>query len=431
MTNTTLSTCSVIKIEGGKPLKGKVRISGSKNSVLPLLFSTLLTSDTCLIEDSPDLLDVKNTVDLLEFLGAKVQKSGKALKVFPRDVHSFQTPIETVRKMRASVLSMGPLLARFQRAVVGLPGGCSIGKRPIDQHLKFFSKAGAKVEIKEGYIFLEVPYKKPVDFSFDIITVTGTENAMLYLSSVKGKSVLRNIALEPEVMDLARALRKMGVKISLKGRVMEIEGKEDLSGFVHKVIPDRIEAGTFMVATVVTGGEVIIENVRLDHMEAVVAKIREVGGQVENLGNGRVVVSRNLKDLKPSYIETAEYPGFPTDMQAQFGVMLCIAKGRSEIYERIFENRFQHFFELKKMGAKVEINGRRVSIEGVDRLKGAKVNSTDLRASASLVIAGLIAEGTTIVKDVHHLDRGYERLEEKLKKLGASVERLRLSGYEI
>ncbi|WP_457600984.1 UDP-N-acetylglucosamine 1-carboxyvinyltransferase [Hydrogenivirga sp.] len=423
MMNTISYSSDTFLVEGGVRLKGRVRVSGAKNATLPIVFSTILTREPCLIEDVPDLLDVKNACELIHLLGADGNRDKGKVVIDPSGVNSYETPETIVKRMRASVLSMGPLLARFRRARVALPGGCSIGARPIDQHLKFFVGAGARVSVKDGYVEIEVERKRPTEFEFELITVTGTENALLYLSAVEGKSVLKNIAVEPEVMDLIEVLRKMGAEIEVEGRTATIVGSEELRGFQHRVIPDRIEAGTLMVASAVTGGDVELENVRLDHMQAVVDKLVSAGAEVLQTGEGRVrVLGRN--SLKPTDVVTEEFPGFPTDMQAQFMVLLSVAEGSSMVYESIFENRFQHVYELKKMGADIEVRGRSAHIKGVKELKGAEVVSTDLRASASLVVAGLIAKGTTTIRDIHHLDRGYERLEEKLNALGASVERL-------
>ena len=429
MTSTVSYTSEVLSIEGGRRLSGRVRVSGSKNATLPILFATILTDNECSIHDAPDLLDVHSTIKLLEFLGAGVERSGSTIRVNPAGIKNRKTPEEIVRKMRASILAIGPLLGRFSRAVVSLPGGCSIGSRPIDQHLKFFQKAGASVKIKGGFVYLNVEEKKPVEFTFDLITVTGTENALLYLATIEGESVLNNIALEPEVMDLIHVLKKMGAEISVDGRRALIKGTGSPSNFEHRVIPDRIEAGTLMVASAITEGDVVIDNVVPAHLGAVIEKLREYGTHIEAVGAGsiRVVGQDGGNNLT---IETSEYPGFPTDMQAQFCSLLSVTQGRSIVVERIFENRFQHVSELVRMGANITVKNRTAYIEGVEKLWGATVNSTDLRASASLVLAGLVAEGTTIVREIHHLDRGYERLEEKLRKLGASIRRLP-DGYEI
>jgi len=424
MMNTTLYTSSdYLVIRGGRPLEGEVVVSGAKNATLPILFATILTDEDCLIANVPDLLDVRNTLKLLGNLGAQTEFYQSRVFVKP-SVRSFTTDQELIRRMRAGVLSLGPLLGRFGKAVVGLPGGCSIGARPIDQHLKFFKSAGAKVEIKEGYVFVELKKKRGVRFRFDIITVTGTENALLYLASVPEESVLENIALEPEVMDLVEVLRKMGARIEVKGRVARVKGNERLSGFTHSVIPDRIEAGTFLVAGILTDGDIRIKGAKPEHMRAVIEKARSAGGDITVESDGAIRVRRG-SELKPCDIETEVYPGFPTDMQAQFMALLSLARGLSRIRENIFENRFQHAQELNRLGANITVRGNVAYVEGVSELWGAEVYSTDLRASASLVLAGLVARGVTVVRDIYHLDRGYEKLEEKLKRLGATVERRR------
>ena len=421
--NTTSYSSDIFLVRGGAKLRGNVRVSGAKNASLPIMFATLLTREGCVVENVPKLLDVENAAELLERVGAKVDRLGDKLFIDPEDVRSWETPENIVKRMRASVLSMGPLLGRFGRVRVALPGGCSIGARPIDQHIKFFVSAGADVQVRNGYVNLEIKKRKKVSFRFDLITVTGTENALLYLSTVEGESVLENIALEPEVMDLVEVLNKMGASVEVEGRRAVVRGSPELKGFVHRVIPDRIEAGTLMVAAVITDGEIILEDVELQHMEAVVGKLLEAGARVENIGTGKVKVTRGSR-MKPLDITTREYPGFPTDMQAQIMALLSVTEGRSTIYESIFENRFQHAYELVKMGAKIKVRGRTAIVEGVERLKGTQVDSTDLRASASLVLAGLVAEGTTIIRGIYHLDRGYERLDKKLSSLGASIERL-------
>ena len=423
MTNTISYTSEILRIEGGARLSGRVRVSGSKNATLPIIFATILTTQPCRIKDAPDLLDVENALALLKLLGAEFHKEDNEILIDPSGIRKTSTPEDIVRKMRASILSMGPLLGRFRKARVSLPGGCSIGARPIDQHLKFFERAGARVSVREGFVNLEVERKKPVEFSFDLITVTGTENALLYLASVEGESTLRNVALEPEVMDLVHVLKKMGAEITLEGRELRIRGREELSGFSHRVIPDRIEAGTFLVAGSLVGGEIVIENVLPAHLKSVIDMLAQHGTSIHEEGIDSLRVSHN-GHRKPLQIETSEYPGFPTDMQAQFCTMLSVTPGTSTVVENIFENRFQHISELNRMGARITVKGRKAIIRGVDGLWGATVNSTDLRASASLVIAGLIARGTTVVRDIYHLDRGYDRLEEKLRKLGAVIERL-------
>ncbi|MFN3870515.1 MAG: UDP-N-acetylglucosamine 1-carboxyvinyltransferase [Aquificaceae bacterium] len=423
MKSTILYTSDSLLVEGGRPLKGEVKISGAKNASLPILMASLLSEEVCVLEKVPDLLDTRTALELLEGLGAEVEFQEGTVKIDPKDIKSFVASDDVVRRMRASVLVMGPLLARFGKALVSMPGGCSIGVRSIDQHLKVFEKAGARIEIKHGYISLELEEIKPVEHTFEVITVTGTENALLLLSKCERRSILRNIALEPEVIDLVEVLRKMGAQIEIEGRTAIIKGNSYLRGFNHRVIPDRIEAGTFMVAGFLTGGEVILKDTRVEHLGSVIEKLREAGARVDILSLDSLRVS-SKGEIMPLSISTGEYPGFPTDMQAQFMVLCCLAKGVSEIRENIFENRFQHVAELQRMGADIHVKDRLAIVKGVEKLYGAEVYSTDLRASASLVLAGLVAEGTTLVRDIYHLDRGYERLEEKLKGLGATIERL-------
>ncbi|MEN3034271.1 MAG: UDP-N-acetylglucosamine 1-carboxyvinyltransferase [Aquificaceae bacterium] len=412
-------------IEGGTRLEGAVRISGSKNASLPILIASLLTSERCTLKEVPDLLDTKTMRELLESLGATLNIAGKLWEIDPSGVNSFQTPEEPVRKMRASVLAMGPLLARFKKALVAMPGGCSIGVRGIDQHLKVFQLSGANINISHGYISLEAKILKPVEYTFEVITVTGTENALMLLSACEGQSVLKNVALEPEVIDLAKVLCSMGAEIYFEGRTALIKGSEYLRGFDHTLIPDRIEAGTLAVASHLTGGDVLLLGANPEHMHAVLEKLAECGAKISILKDAIRISSEGI--TKPLEIATEEYPGFPTDMQAQFTTLCSIAPGDSKITENIFENRFQHVAELQRMGADIQVRSRTAYIKGKRALTGAEVYSTDLRASASLVLAGLIAKGTTIVRDIYHLDRGYEALEVKLSSLGARIARLRYS----
>ncbi len=422
MKDITSYTSDYLVVEGGVPLKGRVRISGAKNSALPVLISTLLTQEPCTVENVPHLLDVKTTLELLRSLGASVEGKDGTVWVDASRVDRFYAPEVLVRRMRASILVMGPLLSRFGKAVVAMPGGCSIGVRAIDQHLKVFEKGGANISIRHGYIHLSADRIRPVEHTFDVITVTGTENALMFLSRCEKRSILRNIAIEPEVMDLVEVLRKMGVHIEVYERTAIIKGSEELRGFQHRVIPDRIEAGTFMVAGFVTGGDVILEDVRPEHMGSIMEKLRESGAIVETVDRHTIRV-RSSGEILPLDISTREYPGFPTDMQAQFMAMLCLADGVSKITENIFENRFQHVAELQRMGADISVKGRTALIKGMGKLYGAEVFSTDLRASASLVLAGLVAQGRTVVRDIYHLDRGYEGIEQKLQTLGAYVKR--------
>ncbi|MCS7170842.1 MAG: UDP-N-acetylglucosamine 1-carboxyvinyltransferase [Aquificaceae bacterium] len=423
MKNTTSYTSEALFIEGGRALKGRVRVSGSKNASLPILMASLLSKETSAIENVPELLDTATAFELLRSLGAVLEFEKGRVLVDASSVNNHRAPDEVVRRMRASVLVMGPLLARFGRATVSMPGGCSIGVRSIDQHLKVFEKGGASIEVKHGYINLEVERIRPVEYTFEVITVTGTENALMFLSGCEKRSILRNIALEPEVMDLVEVLRKMGVEVEIEDRTALIRGIAETKGFFHRVIPDRIEAGTLMVAGFLTGGDVLLEDVRVEHMGSVIEKLKEAGAEVDILSLGSLRV-KGGGVVKPLSISTAEYPGFPTDMQAQFMVLCSLADGISEIRENIFENRFQHVAELQRMGADIHVRDRVALVRGVDRLYGAEVYSTDLRASAGLVLAGLVAKGRTVVKDIHHLDRGYEKLEEKLRALGATIERL-------
>ncbi len=425
MKSTTLYTSEAFLIEGGKPLRGIVEISGAKNASLPILMASILSEEVCKIENVPDLLDTRTAIELLKSLGAYVEFKNGLVIADAKNLNRYEAPDEIVRRMRASVLAMGPLLARFGKAMVSMPGGCSIGVRSIDQHLKVFEKAGAHVKVKHGYVNLEIREIKPIEYTFDVITVTGTENALMFLSRCEKRSILRNIALEPEVMDLVEVLRKMGVEIEIEDRVALIRGNPYLTGFEHRVIPDRIEAGTFMVAAFLTGGDVVLKNIRVDHLGSVLEKIKEAGAKIEIISLDALRIKGGGR-IRPLKISTSEYPGFPTDMQAQFMVMCCLADGFSEIRENIFENRFQHVAELQRMGADISVKDRIAIVRGVEKLYGAEVYSTDLRASASLVLAGLVAEGNTLVRDIYHLDRGYEKLEEKLKALGATIERLPL-----
>ncbi|MDW8237036.1 MAG: UDP-N-acetylglucosamine 1-carboxyvinyltransferase [Aquificaceae bacterium] len=409
-------------IEGGETLRGTVEISGAKNASLPVLIASLLTNQECIVRKVPELLDTKTTRELLESFGARLRIEGKTWHIDPSGVNSHEAPEALVRKMRASVLVMGPLLARFKKARVAMPGGCSIGVRGIDQHLKVFQLAGASINISHGFILLEAKALKPVEYTFEVITVTGTENALMLLSSCKGTSVLKNVAIEPEVLDLAKALNSMGAEITFEGRTAVIKGTEHLGGFDHSLIPDRIEAGTFAVASHITGGDILLLNANAEHMSAVLEKLSECGADISVSDNAIRVSSKGI--IKPLDISTQEYPGFPTDMQAQFTTLCAIAPGQSLITENIFENRFQHISELLRMGADIKVRSRTAYINGKRALTGAEVYSTDLRASAGLVLAGLIAKGTTIVRDIHHLDRGYESLELKLSSLGARIARL-------
>ncbi len=411
-------------IKGGKELKGKVKVSGSKNASLPILFASILSGGIEL-NNVPRLRDVDTTCQILSHMGLQVEREEKRVEV-KGSVKRTEAPYELVKMMRASILALGPLVAKYKRAVVSLPGGCAIGLRPVDLHLKGLEKLGARVEVKHGYIVAEASDGlKGAEITLDFPTVGGTENLMMAAALAKGKTVIRNAAKEPEIVDLARALKEMGAQIEGEGTdTVEIVGKEELKPATYSVMADRIEAGTFLAAVGVAGGEIEIEDFPYDSLTSVIEKFLEAGLEVERLGEKRVRVKKKGK-LRGTDITTAPYPGFPTDMQAQFMATMCTAEGVSVIKETIFENRFMHALELQRMGAQIKIDGNTVVVKGVERLYGAKVTATDLRASASLVVAGLGAENTTEVYRIYHLDRGYERLEEKLRGLGAQIERVK------
>jgi UDP-N-acetylglucosamine 1-carboxyvinyltransferase len=411
------------RIKGGKPLKGRVRVSGSKNASLPILFASILTGELRL-RNVPDLKDISITGQLLEAMGFTVKFSSGEVSVKEGFSVDPTAPYELVSKMRASILSLGPLLARYGRATVSFPGGCAIGERPVNLHLKGLEKMGAEFELKRGYILGRVKGRlKGAEVYLDFPTVGGTENLLMAATLAEGKTVIRNAAKEPEIVDLAKALKGAGAKIEGEGTdVIEVEGVEELSPIDYTVMPDRIEAGTFLAAVAAAGGEVIIDDFPFDSLVAVVDKFLESGLTVEKVG-GRVALVRKERPLKGTEVITQPYPGFPTDMQAQFMAAMCLAEGTSVITETIFENRFMHVPELQRLGANLEKKGNTVIVNGVKKLIGAEVEATDLRASASLVVAGLAAENTTVVHNIYHLDRGYERLELKLKALGADIER--------
>ncbi len=415
-----------IRVVGGNPLRGTVRISGAKNAALPILCASLLADGDHHFRNVPDLRDIGTTAALLRHLGLEVTVDAPAVTVRTRPATSREAPYELVKQMRASVLVLGPLVARYGEAKVSLPGGCAIGARPIDQHLKGLEAMGAKIDLSHGYVNVTVPggRLRGAEIVFDMPTVTGTENLMCAAVLAKGRSTLVNAAREPEVEELACVLNKMGASVDGAGTdTIVIEGKGELQPVDHAIMTDRIEAGTFMVAVAATGGDALLEGVTFEHLEAVAQKMRRAGVVVEREGSGVRVVGK--PPFKPTDVITAPHPGFPTDMQAQFMVLMCLAAGRSAITETIFENRFMHVSELSRMGAKIDIRGRTATIEGGLPLEGAEVMATDLRASASLVIAGLIANGTTEVRRVYHLDRGYEHIETKLAALGANIHRVK------
>src|SRR5688572_16821482 len=404
-----------ILIRGNRPLKGQIRVSGAKNAALPILCATLLSDGASILRNVPNLKDIETTSALLRFLGRDVTLDLPEVRVNPatREANP-EAPYDLVRQMRASVLVLGPLLARYGRARVSLPGGCAIGARPVDQHLMGLEALGAKIEVEHGYIKAEAPRLRGAEVVFDMQTVTGTENLMMAAALARGRTTLVNAACEPEVEELGRVLNKMGARVDGAGTsVIHIEGKDELLPFDHAISAHRIEAGTFMAAVGAAGGDVLLETAPLESLEPVVVKLRKARVEIER--EGPHVRVRRLDRLAPVDVATAPHPGFPTDMQAQFMAMMCVAGGRSVLTETVFENRFMHVPELSRMGARIETHSNTAIVEGVRQLSGASVMATDLRASASLVIAGLVAEGETLVRRVYHLDRGYEQIEKKLK----------------
>ncbi len=409
-------------VEGGRPLEGEVEISGAKNAALPILFATILHSGRSVLENVPELHDIATTVQLLQTLGLKVEHEGTGVQVDATEIPSCEAPYDQVRKMRAGVLAMGPLLAREGRARVSLPGGCAIGERPIDQHLKGFEAMGAEITLEHGYIEARCKRLKGAHVHFDMTTVGGTENVLMAATLADGTSVLHNAACEPEVVDLAEGLIRMGARIEGVGTpTITVEGVESLGSLNHEVIPDRIEAGTFLAAAAITRGNVLIRCSRLEHLDAVVLKLAAAGVEVRRAGDGIRV--QHHGELHSVDIRTAPFPGFPTDMQAQMMALMTVATGRAVVTETIFENRFMHVQELRRMGAKISVEGNSAFVTGVDRLLGASVMATDLRASASLLIAALAAKGRSEVLRVYHIDRGYARIVAKLRDLGAAIER--------
>jgi len=409
-------------IEKSTPLKGVVRISGAKNSALPILVASLLADGETVIEEVPILKDVSVICELIRHLGAEVILDGEREKAIIRTdgIKVFETPHHLVKQMRASILSMGVLLARCGKVRISMPGGCAIGIRPIDLHLKGFQKLGAEINLGCGFVEASCRKLRGNNIYLDFPSVGATENIMMAAVLADGETVIENAAEEPEIVDLANFLNEMGAKISGAGtKIIKIEGVKNLNPCNHIIIPDRIEAGTYMVASAITGGDVIIENVIPCHLRPITAKLLEAGMMVEEYENSIRVQGK--KPINPVDIKTMPYPGFPTDMQPQMMSMLCIASGTSIVTETVFENRFMHVGELKRMGARIKIEGRSAVIDGIESLSGAPVKATDLRAGAALVLAGLIADGYTEVYDVHHIDRGYVKMVEKLKNLGAKI----------
>jgi len=412
-----------IEIRGGSKLEGEVTISGAKNAALPLMAAAILVDGITEFDNIPDLVDIKSIKALLEDLGAVCRGQGATLSIDASAITKLEAEYDLVRKMRASVLVLGPLVARFGSARVSLPGGCAIGARPVDMHLRGLEALGAEITVEHGYIEARAEVLVGGEIYFDLPTVTGTENLMMAAVLARGRTVLRNCAREPEVVALAQALNTMGADVSGAGTaVITINGVEKLHPAAVSVIPDRIEAGTFMVAAAATHGDVRVKECRPDHMGGIISKLKQTGCSVEVIPEGVRVCSTG--EIQSTDFKTLPYPGFPTDMQAQFMVLMAVARKNSVIHETIFENRFMHVNELQRMGADISISGNYAMIRGVEALSGAPVMASDLRASASLIIAGLIARGTTRINRVYHLDRGYDAIEKKFSALGADIQRI-------
>ena len=413
-----------ILVTGGPSLTGEVRISGAKNAVLPILCATLLADGPVEVRNVPKLHDVLTTAKLLQQLGAGVERSEGAMTIDPRGVNSHVAPYDLVKTMRASVLVLGPLLARFGDAEVSLPGGCAIGSRPVDLHLKGLQALGADISVDHGFIKASAKRLRGAHHVFEMVSVGATENVLMAATLAEGTTVLENAAMEPEIVDLADCLRALGARISGAGTPrITIEGVDTLRGGSHAVVADRIETGTFLVAAAMTGGRVVARNARPDTLDAVLDKLREAGADVMVEGDS---IALDMRGRRPRAVDivTAPHPGFPTDMQAQFMAMNCIAEGTGIIHETIFENRFMHVQELLRLGADIRVDGHTAVVRGIERLSGAPVMATDLRASASLILAGLAADGDTLIDRIYHLDRGYENIEAKLSGLGAKIKRL-------
>lgn len=415
-------------ITGGRPLVGEISISGAKNATLPILCASLLTDGELLLTNVPRLHDVTTILRLLGQMGVTSEFANDKLTLRADRVRHLEAPYDLVKTMRASILVLGPMLARFGKARVSLPGGCAIGSRPVDQHIKGLAAMGAEIQIDKGYIVAHAKRLKGARIVTDMVTVTGTENLMMAAVLAHGESVLENAAREPEIVDLATVLSTMGAKISGAGTDrIHIEGVESLHGATHAIMPDRIETGTFLCAVAAVGGMVVLRSVRPETLEAVLEKLREAGALIQTGGNWiRIEVNKanGASRLQAINVKTSEYPAFPTDMQAQFMALNCIADGTSRVTETIFENRFMHVAELNRLGADIEIEGNTAIVRGAQTLFGARVMATDLRASAGLVIGALAAEGESVIDRIYHLDRGYECMERKLMSLGASIRRI-------
>ncbi len=414
-----------LAIEGGTVLAGELRASGAKNAVLPILAATLLASDPVTIRNVPHLMDVTTMMELLGQLGAQIRlNEGMVIDVDPRSIHSTFASYDLVRTMRASILVLGPLVARFGQAEVSLPGGCAIGARPVEQHLNGLTQMGAEIRVENGYIHARAKRLKGARLVMDLVTVTGTENLMMAATLADGVTVIENAAREPEVVDLAQFLNAMGAKISGAGTdYITIEGVERLGGVDYRVLADRIETGTYLVAAAITGGRVKLKDTCPQALDAVLRKLEEAGAQI-NTGVDWIELDMNGKRPRAVHIRTAPHPAFPTDMQAQFVALNAIAEGVGTIVETVFENRFMHVLEMQRLGAQIRLEGNTAISEGVAQLSAAPLMATDLRASAGLVLAGLVAKGETVIDRIYHIDRGYECIEEKLSSLGAKIRRL-------
>ncbi|HEX7027789.1 MAG TPA: UDP-N-acetylglucosamine 1-carboxyvinyltransferase [Gammaproteobacteria bacterium] len=412
-------------INGGEPLNGEVRISGAKNAVLPILAATLLADSPVRVSNVPHLNDVTTTMELLGRMGVELIVDEKLnIEVNPTTIKEFIAPYELVKTMRASILVLGPLLARYGRAEVSLPGGCAIGSRPVDLHIKGLQAMGAEIEVEGGYIKARAKRLKGARLVMDTVTVTGTENLLMAAVLADGETVIENAAREPEVVDLADFLSKMGARIRGEGTdTLIIEGVKSLKGTRYRVLPDRIETGTFLVAGAISGGRVKVKDTDPSLLEAVLAKLREAGAKL-TLGDDWIELDMQNGRPQAVHVKTAPYPAFPTDMQAQFTALNAVAEGSGSVTETVFENRFMHVHEMQRMGANIKVEGNTAWIKGVKRLTGAEVMATDLRASASLILAGLAAQGETVVDRIYHIDRGYESIEEKLRQLGCKIRRV-------
>ncbi|MDP1638899.1 MAG: UDP-N-acetylglucosamine 1-carboxyvinyltransferase [Candidatus Nitrotoga sp.] len=410
-------------VQGGIPLRGEVRISGAKNAALPIMCASLLTSDVLQLSNMPDLHDIATMRKLLEQMGVKVAVQGDEMALHGAQVDKLEAPYDMVKTMRAAVLVLGPLVARFGEARVSMPGGCAIGSRPVDIHIKGLQAMGAQIFIEHGYIHAQAKRLKGARILFDIVSVTSTENLMMAAALAEGVTVLENAAREPEVVDLAHCLIAMGAKIEGAGsHTIVITGVDKLHGAAHRIMPDRIESGTFLVAAAATGGSIVLRDTRADILDAVLEKLTEAGACIRSDSEGiHLDMTRRPRSVN---VRTAPYPAFPTDMQAQFMALNVIADSSAMVVETIFENRFMHVQELRRLGARIDVEGNTALVHGVDHLEGATVMATDLRASACLVIAGLVAQGETVIDRIYHLDRGYEHIEIKLSQLGANIFRI-------